>query len=192
MFQNYYEILGVASTANTDEIRKAFRAKAKLLHPDVSSAPNANEKFRQVNEAYEVLTDVQRRYLFDLQLGSLLQKEQARKVHPKTYGSAKTRQNFHYDWESISRAAYARKQQKEREEENYLFRATGTMLQFLYVFGMFMGFVVTGITVWAIWLGFWPAISVLAATPGIFMVKEGWQGITGQETWLSSIFGKKK
>lgn len=190
MLQNYYEILGVTSTSSTDEIRKAFRAKAKMLHPDVSSAPNAAEKFRQVNEAYEVLIDAQKRYLFDIQLESRLRKEPTRKVHPKAYGSSKADQSFHYDWESISKAAQARKQQKE--QEHYLFRANGLMLQFLYVFGMFMGFVVIGITLWAVWLEYWPTPGIVASAPGIFMVKEGWQGITGQQTWLSSIFGKKK
>jgi curved DNA-binding protein CbpA len=186
---NYYDILGVRTTANTDEIRKAFRSKAKLLHPDVNSEPNANEKFRQVNEAYEVLTDVKRRYLFDLQMESLLRKGKKRTVHPRAYGSSKSDPNFHYDWESISKAAYQHRQQKE---ESRLFRANSAMLQFLYVFGMLMGFVVIGITAWAISLSYWPKITLIASAPGIFMVREGWLGIIGQQTWLSARLKNRK
>ena len=190
MLLNYYDILGVASTANTEEIRKAFRLKAKLLHPDVNSEPNANERFRIVNEAYEILTDSQRRYLFDLQLESALtQKKKSRTVHPRSYSSAKADPNFHYDWESMSRAAEQRRRQKEASNP---LRANGAMFQFLYVFSMFIGFVVICITAGSIWLNYWPRITILASVPGIFMVKEGWQGVIGQQTWLSTKLKKRK
>ena len=57
-FQHYYQILGVPRNAGEDEIRRAFRKLARQYHPDVN--PNdktAEEKFKQVNEAYEVLSD---------------------------------------------------------------------------------------------------------------------------------------
>ena len=68
-FQDYYQTLGVKRDASTDEIRRAFRKLARLYHPDVSKAPQAAEKFKQANEAYEVLGDPEKRQRYD-QLGA--------------------------------------------------------------------------------------------------------------------------
>jgi molecular chaperone DnaJ len=63
--RDYYEVLGVARDANETEIKKAFRGLARTLHPDVSSAPDAEERFREVVEAYEVLSKPESRQLYD-------------------------------------------------------------------------------------------------------------------------------
>src|ERR671937_1204254 len=63
--RDYYEVLGVARTANQDEIKRAFRRLARELHPDVSRAPDAEHRFREVVEAYEVLSNSERRELYD-------------------------------------------------------------------------------------------------------------------------------
>lgn len=62
---DYYEVMGVAENASPDEIRKAYRRLARKYHPDVSSAPDAEEKFKQVGEAYEVLKDADKRAEYD-------------------------------------------------------------------------------------------------------------------------------
>jgi molecular chaperone DnaJ len=63
--RDYYEILGLPRTASEQDVKKAFRRLARELHPDVSEAPDADEQFRQVAEAYEVLSNRERRDLYD-------------------------------------------------------------------------------------------------------------------------------
>ena len=65
MPRDYYEILGVSRTADDSEIKKAFRRLARELHPDVNSEPDAEERFKEAAEAYEVLSDADRRATYD-------------------------------------------------------------------------------------------------------------------------------
>lgn len=63
--RDYYEILGVSRNASEDEIKSAFRKLARQYHPDVSKAPDAEEKFKEINEAYGVLSDADKRARYD-------------------------------------------------------------------------------------------------------------------------------
>src|SRR5947207_15331036 len=63
--RDYYELLGISRGADEGDIKKAFRRLARELHPDVSSAPDAEERFREVVEAYEVLSKPETRQLYD-------------------------------------------------------------------------------------------------------------------------------
>src|SRR5687767_4961360 len=65
-FKDYYKILGVSRTASDDDIRKAFRKLAREYHPDVAKNKTiAEEKFKEINEAYEVLSDPTKRKKYD-------------------------------------------------------------------------------------------------------------------------------
>ncbi|HIS39897.1 MAG TPA: molecular chaperone DnaJ [Candidatus Aphodovivens avistercoris] len=65
MAKDLYEVLGVSRDATEAEIKKAFRRRARELHPDVNKAPNAEEQFKELNEAYDVLSDPQKRSAYD-------------------------------------------------------------------------------------------------------------------------------
>jgi curved DNA-binding protein len=77
-FRDYYETLGVPKTATRDDIRKAFRQLARQFHPDVAKdKKTAEEKFKQINEAYEVLSDSAKREKYDRMGADWQQYEQA-------------------------------------------------------------------------------------------------------------------
>src|SRR5215203_1524345 len=65
MPRDYYEILGVSRDASETEIKKSFRRLARELHPDVNQEPDAEERFKEAAEAYEVLSDAERRRTYD-------------------------------------------------------------------------------------------------------------------------------
>ncbi|MGW6646283.1 DnaJ C-terminal domain-containing protein [Streptomyces iakyrus] len=65
MAQDFYEALGVSRTASQDEIQQAYRKLARKYHPDVNKAPDAEERFKDLNEAYSVLSDPKTRARYD-------------------------------------------------------------------------------------------------------------------------------
>lgn len=67
-YKDYYEILGVSKSASQQEIKSAFRKLARKFHPDVNKSSDAQEKFKDINEAYAVLMDAEKRRKYDRQV----------------------------------------------------------------------------------------------------------------------------
>lgn len=63
--RDYYEVLGISRNASEDDIRNAFRRLARKYHPDVNDSPDAEERFKEINEAYGVLSDEEKRAAYD-------------------------------------------------------------------------------------------------------------------------------
>ncbi|WP_350449951.1 DnaJ C-terminal domain-containing protein [Aminobacterium mobile] len=92
-YKDYYAILGVARNASQDEIRKAYRNLAKKYHPDVNKAPGSEERYKEINEAYEVLKDPDKRQRYDA-LGSQWQEGQSFTPPPEWGNSGTFRMDF--------------------------------------------------------------------------------------------------
>lgn len=84
-YKDYYKILGVSREATADQIKQSYRKLARKYHPDVSKEPNAEEQFKSVQEAYEVLKDEKKRQAYD-QLGSQWQSGQDFRPPPNWQG----------------------------------------------------------------------------------------------------------
>lgn len=65
MGKDYYDVLGIKKGASEDEIKKAYRKQALRYHPDKNKSPGAEEKFKEVAEAYDVLSDPKKKDIYD-------------------------------------------------------------------------------------------------------------------------------
>ncbi len=157
---DYYKILGVSSTASQEEIKKAYRLKAKTFHPDVNNSTNAGQHFALISEAYDVLTDEEKRFRFDLKLKYGGQEEAAAQPgQPTRAGQSKS------PFQTNGRV------KDMRESHPVLFHL-------LFLFGMFLGFILTILSLVGTYLRLWPAAFVVTAIPGIILIREGFKGIS--------------
>lgn len=103
-FKDYYTILGIPRTASDDEIKKAFRKLARQYHPDVAkNKSTAEEKFKEVNEANEVLSDPQKRAQYD-ELGENWNHPERRRSQPQNgyRGNSEEEAGVHFDGTGFS------------------------------------------------------------------------------------------
>ena len=100
--RDYYEVLGLNKDATEQDIKKAFRRLAMQYHPDRNKAPDAEEKFKEINEAYAVLSDVDKRREYDKQYANEF-KESLSRTHnsnEEAYSSyTKSREESESDFE---------------------------------------------------------------------------------------------
>ncbi len=187
MHYDYYKILEIQRSASLDDIKKAYRLKAKLVHPDVNNSPKANEVFAVVNEAYEILTDERKRYIHDIKLNYVdaNRAEAERKKH--YYGSSVKNDvrsaEFQYD-SSSSKGAY-----KNQSDEEF-YKRSPFIYNMFFASGMFVGFLIISVTTAGTIRSYWPAPFFLINIPGIILVREGWRGMMGKRTMISDLIKK--
>jgi curved DNA-binding protein CbpA len=87
--KDYYNILGISKDANDSDLKKSYYALAKKFHPDKNKEANAEEKFKEISKAYEILKDTSKRRLYDLQNDFDTQKTNT-KATPSDYGTARS------------------------------------------------------------------------------------------------------
>jgi len=120
--RSHYDVLGVSRTASTDEIRKAFNAKAQELHPDRNDRSDAKEKFQEVFEAYKVLRDERERKAYDQQ-GTRTQ--QQAQQHQNWSGARRSafyeNSKSASDFERQHREYDQQEQQRQRQQYSYYY-----------------------------------------------------------------------
>jgi curved DNA-binding protein len=105
-YKDYYKILGVPRDASAEQIKAAYRKLARKYHPDVSKEPNAETKFKEVNEAHEVLKDPEKRAEYDA-LGSGWQDGDPFRPPPGGGGAGARRQRREYDFSAGDAARFS-------------------------------------------------------------------------------------
>lgn len=144
MVESYLHILGIDRTATLNEIKKAYRIKAKELHPDMNDAPDAQEKFVSLNEAYEYLLD---------NWQYLRPKIQAT---PEEIKEQKEREKAYREW-LIKESMRIRKKAEEMARmkfEEYkktpIYRTTQRLMTMADYFAILFGCSIVAVTIWAI------------------------------------------
>ncbi len=190
MLYDFYKILEIPRTAGLDDIKKAYRLKAKLVHPDVNNSPKANEVFAIVSEAYEILTDEKTRYLYDIKLDQIDTEKTHAERKKQYYGSSikndsysnALHPNFQSDWSSLNNYVY-----KEKTDEDY-YRQSPWLYNLFFVSGILIGFIIIIVMITGTIRNYWPFPFVLISISGFILVREGWKGIMGKNNFLSKVY----
>lgn len=144
MRKTYYQVLEVSPRAEPDEIRKAYRKMAKTAHPDVNSSPDAQDKFVIITEAYEILSDPEKRSVYDSRLRrDRVQSTAARAARNTTAGSARANQERYEAWVRQARAraqANARMSYNDFKNKSRVEKAELEVFHYMQYFLIFLVF----------------------------------------------------
>ncbi|MGQ0827211.1 MAG: DnaJ domain-containing protein [Bacteroidota bacterium] len=185
---DYYKILELSRDASLEDIKHAYRIKAKLVHPDVNNSPKAQEVFVIVKEAYEVLTDEHKRYLYDVKLNYVDAAKADADRKKQYYGSSIKNDsynnlhniNFNFDWENFNAI------HKEKTDEDY-YKRSPWIYNLFFASGMFIGFLIVGVSFIGTYKKYWPVPFVLISVPGFILIRGGWKGMLGKKTLISAL-----
>lgn len=180
---DYYKILGVKQNASSEEIKKAFRTKAKQYHPDVNNSPKAQEYFIMLNEAHSVLTDDTKKYLHDLKLKYGKEQAPSGSAQNSTNNKRGPYSKFHYDWDSFRVA------QHKRKKENEVHRPV--IYNLFFISGMSAGILICLTMIISVLYGKLPFVALLLLFGGLILIRDGWQGIGGKKNNLHTWVIKK-
>jgi|GEM_PF-1250452 len=187
MLYDFYKILDIPRSASSEDIKRAYRNKAKLIHPDINNSPKANEVFAVVNEAYETLSDDQKKYFYDLKL-NYIDTEKANAERKKQYYGSSVKNDtfinsshFQNEWNNSSKAAY-----QEKTDADY-YRQSPILYNLFFASGMLIGFIIIIVTIVGTFKNFWPFPFIVIVVPGFILVREGWNGMMGKRTVMGGI-----
>ncbi|MDQ0362386.1 DnaJ domain-containing protein [Breznakia pachnodae] len=117
--KDYYLVLGVPKTATADEIKRAYRKLARKYHPDVSTEPDAEAKIKEVNEAYDVLSNPEKKQAYD-QYGHAGEQMRQQQHQQQAYGAYGQFTSMDDIFEAFFRASGAQQQQQRQGQgQNY-------------------------------------------------------------------------
>ncbi len=156
MLYNYYKILGVSETASVDEIKRAYREKAKLCHPDINPSEKAHEVFALLNTAHSTLTDAAKREMYDLKLNYQL----------FDFKSATTKQRD-------TRAYNYVKRQYQKVEKEEQFEPNDTLFYSFFSVGTVCGLAFVSIPGIGYYMGFWHPILLFPLILGGVIMRDG-------------------
>ncbi|MFN2395233.1 MAG: J domain-containing protein [Bacteroidales bacterium] len=103
---DYYKILGIPHDAHNFEVRRAFRDKAKSLHPDLNPDKKAHEDFKKINEAYHVLSNAEKRRTYDMRLNNKVPSIRVYYSPGNVYYRKRSGQKYRYNANSESKTEY--------------------------------------------------------------------------------------
>lgn len=174
---DYYKILEIRRDAGIEEIKKAYRKKAKTHHPDVSQSSTANVDFALINEAYATLTDPDKKRKYDLRLayGDYFAK---RVVKKETDHQKQQDANYRKRYGSSAKKDFQPKNtasSNTTQSENL--KVSPVLLNLFFGVGMFIGFLMIFLTIGFVYVRLWPFAFLLITLPGFILIKEGWKGI---------------
>lgn len=152
---DHYKVLGIARDASTDEVKRAFRERAKRCHPDRAASPRAAETFRAVYEAWRILRDPASRAWYDRELAG---------YRPGPCAVPRTTRP---------------PAPPVRRHEPPPTRWQRTAFVGLHLTGLFFGCcAVSSVAMGLAWHG-WPMWTIVAAIPGLFAIPASWSGLNG-------------